>query len=208
MTTKTFVSKLLIALHCQAQPQGFTLPGFLIRVFLYSSVLTTLMVPFMNFDPQCFLCFPANKRKPYGEAHTRSINRAQQAYYLENGKFTLDFPQLDLGIAQDTGNYSYRILTPMESQKLASQDDLQQVITIAQAKEGGLDSYFGSVVAIPNPDSSSISIDVEEHKTIEVLCRIKPHQPLPTTMPEIFSNELVCPQGYERIIYWPKDGIF
>ena len=198
MITKTLASKLLLALYGQSQSQGFTFPGFLVRIFLYSSVLTTLLLPLANFDSSCFFCVrydTPSKRETEGKTYAGVINRAQQAYYLENGKFTFDFPELDLGMPQDTGNYGLRILVPMNQQEIGLQNDLQQVVTIAQAKEENLSSYLGYVVDIFDASSGA-----EKPQPVAILCEIKPDQPLPTTMPKIVGGKLNCPQGYELIV--------
>ena len=36
-----------------------------------------------------------------------SLNRAQQAYYLEKQLFSTDIPTLQIGISTDTANYTY-----------------------------------------------------------------------------------------------------
>ncbi|MCF2145647.1 type IV pilin-like G/H family protein [Desmonostoc muscorum LEGE 12446] len=65
-----------------------------------------------------------------------SINRAQQAYYLENKKFaTID--QLGIGVKPETDNYRYQIVTPGKQ--------TQTLISTAAAKKPELKSYTGVV---------------------------------------------------------------
>ncbi|MGB3693758.1 MAG: type IV pilin-like G/H family protein [Spirulinaceae cyanobacterium] len=180
----------------QQSIKGFTFPGFLVRVFLYSSVLTTLLLPFQKFDPNCFLCIQNNStdEDKQSEAKTKinSVNLAQQTYYARNNQFSIDLSGLALERYKDTVDYSYQIVTPMEPQELAPQYEFQQIVNIGQAKKANLSSYLGSVVAIPNASA-------ETDKTIAVLCKIKPNQALPTIMPKIVEDKLVCPEGYETI---------
>lgn len=197
MKLKTFTNILLLTLHSQSQSPGFTFPGFLVRIFLYSSVLTTLLLPLAHFDSGCFFCIhddTPNTRETEGKTYAGSINRAQQAYYLDNGEFSLDFQELGLGIALNTDNYGLRILAPMSSKEIGLQNDLQQVVTIAQAKEENLSSYLGYVVDIFDASSGAV-----KPQPTGILCEIKPDQPLPTTMPKIIGGKLVCPQGYSQI---------
>ncbi len=180
----------------QDSSKGFTIPGFLVRVFLYSSVLATLLLPFQNFDSDCFLCFRhggARKAKESeGRTNLDAINRAQKKSYLETGKLTLDLPDLKLGIAQDGSNYSYRILTPMQPQE----SELKQVVAIAQSKERNLNSYLGAIVIIPKAYTDDGKM--EDGHILAVSCEIETYQPLPTKLPNVVNNKLTCPPGYNE----------
>lgn len=86
----------------ERQPdQGFTIIELLI-VIIVIAILSALSLPsFLN---------QANKAKQTeAKTYIGSMNRAQQATYLEQGGFTTNTNQLALGIAPETTAYIYRI---------------------------------------------------------------------------------------------------
>ncbi|NEQ06708.1 MAG: prepilin-type N-terminal cleavage/methylation domain-containing protein [Moorea sp. SIO4E2] len=96
--------KLLKHLSQKKQDEGFTLIELLV-VIIIIGILSAIALPsFLN---------QANKAKQSeAKTYVGSMNRAQQAYYLENDGFvteTSGFGELGLGVATDTKNYKYGI---------------------------------------------------------------------------------------------------
>lgn len=73
------------------------------------------------------------ERQSEAETYVGSMNRAQQAFFLEQGKFSSELDELGLGIRSETDNYSYSVTVSTPS----------HVVSIAQSKKAALKSYLG-----------------------------------------------------------------
>jgi type IV pilus assembly protein PilA len=138
-------------LNKKKENEGFTLIELLV-VIIIIGILSAIALPsFLN---------QANKAKQSeAKTYVGSMNRAQQAYYLEQNTFALtgEIGSLGLGIATQTSNYSYTIAGT------ASAVTNQGGVILASAP---LKNYIGGVGVSKQAATS-------EATTIALLCEDK-----------------------------------
>lgn len=80
--------------------EGFTLIELLVVIIIIGILAAIALPSFLN---------QANKaRQSEASTYVGSLNRAQQAYYLENRAFTSSFDALEIGIPSTTKDYEYK----------------------------------------------------------------------------------------------------
>ncbi|MEG3850974.1 type IV pilin-like G/H family protein [Microcoleus sp. herbarium19] len=117
------------------------------------------------------------------------MNRAQQAYFAENGTFSNSIEALGLGIKTETTNYKYSIRVTKTA-----------AFNYGVSKKYDLKSYFGGVFLVPAKE-----LDRNAMTTVSILC--EPEKRLlvrfkPTDEPAepIYQNgEVICGKGTTEV---------
>ncbi len=192
------------------QKHGFTLSGWLVRIFLYSCVITALMLPNYNFQCNGWFLFCSRPQQKdakvnidtteqplqaYYQAKAKTtiekINRAQQAYYLKSGYFANSIAELDVKITTETEPYYYQTLSPMlpvqalNTASNSTQNFQQSVIAIAQTQHPELKHYLGAVFASQVEGTDKMT-------TLATVCAVN-YNALPTTLPTLTNDKIHCP---------------
>ncbi|MEZ2250809.1 type IV pilin-like G/H family protein [Microcoleus sp.] len=129
-----FKAKFLQHINKRRQDQGFTLIELLV-VIIIIGILSAIALP--SFLSQ------ANKAKQTeGKQYASSVNKAQQAFYAENSKFTDQMTSLGIGLKTSTTNYTYNL-------SLETTNGAHVVATPLAALKG----YAGTVGLIPSGDA-------------------------------------------------------
>ncbi len=148
-TTK---AKFLMHLSKRKQEEGFTLIELLV-VIIIIGILSAIALPsFLN---------QANKaRQSEAKTYVGSMNRAQQAYRLENTTFAEDFTTLALGIKTETTYFDYKIENTGKGSAVSS----------GVSQDKGVKSYVGGVQLVQkvNEDATTVAVLCENLKADNV----------------------------------------
>ena len=142
-------AKFLQHLISKKRDGGFTLIELLVVIIIIGILAAIALPSFLN---------QANKAKQSeAKTYVGSMNRAQQAYFLENNAFAETTATLGLGVASSTTNYNYTITTAAVGATNAS------VGNFATARAAALKGYAGGV-GLMTPTGAS------ESTTLAVVC--------------------------------------
>jgi type IV pilus assembly protein PilA len=133
-----FQYRFLQYLQSEKEQRGFTLIELLV-VIIIIGILSAIALPsFLN---------QANKaRESEGKQYIGSMNRAQQATYLEKSNFSTDFGTLGLGIASNTTNYVYSMGAPTGVGSSGTYGVTTEAVTGAIIAASGTPAYLEMAV--------------------------------------------------------------
>lgn len=138
--------------------------------------------------------FPQPQKAKQSEArqYIGSINRAEQAFFLENDRFTTSLQELGIGIKSETNNYRYRIF--LLQRPGASRPELKTAVwSIAIPKQPNLKSYVG-VVWIGNvPHFNELTSRAILCESSQPTLKLPP---APTFRTSKEGPEANCPKGF------------
>jgi hypothetical protein len=130
-------------------------------------------------DEFTFLRSPPKNR--FAIANLNSINRGQQAFFLEEHQFTDNLDRLRLEIKSETGSYQYSLRKPVHTDNL--------VFNIANPKHPMFKGYIGLV-----------QYDSEIESTVTRLCEANSNE-VDVSQLVLKHESFECPEGMNKIIF-------
>ena len=156
--------------------------GCLVLLILLTGVIVLVI-------PSFFMCNANKAKQSEAKQYVGSMNRAQQAKFVENGSLSNSVDALGLGIKTETTNYKYSIRA---TKKAAFQ--------YAVSKQAQLKIYIGGVFVVPakevDPNAAknemttlAIFCEAEDRPLIQLTPADKPAEP-------IYQNgKIACGKG-------------
>ncbi|CAN1210847.1 DUF306 domain-containing protein [Tumidithrix helvetica PCC 7403] len=175
------VPQLLIPLGMQ-----YTNGGIVGTLFLPNTLFLTRISKEGNLPRDIEIVSSTYQTHAVGQAEAKTyvgtMNKGEQAFFLEKSYFTGKLDALGIGIKPETEKYSYQIVVL---------DAKKAVQTIGLAKKDGLMSYTGLVYTKTAPSSGDVY-------TVALFCSSQ--KPTKVKPPRFkLSPEPTCPDGYEPL---------
>jgi hypothetical protein len=161
------VKKMSVNVAKTSKKSRLSVSSWLARIAIYSTVVAGIMASFYDFKLGTLSIFSGTESSEAKQC-IASINRGQQAYYAEYGKFSDDITQMDLGPEEQTDDYDYTLASSMGPVQTSynQRESAQFESTIAIAKPYDMNtgkSYTGAVFAYKEKGSDMIT-------TIAAIC--------------------------------------
>jgi type II secretory pathway pseudopilin PulG len=128
----------------------------------------------------------SNKSKRYeAKQYVGAMNRAQQAYFLENNHFSNSVKELGLGISTQTKDYQYSTWTKNKA-----------AFNYGITRNRKLKSYVGGAFLVPVNDVGAAK---GEMKTLAIMCESKAAGIKVIPNPIIINGEPACGAGTTKL---------
>jgi type II secretory pathway pseudopilin PulG len=164
---------------------GYTFGGFLARFAIYNCIVTAILLPVYasgSFDLTKILRGADKAKESEAKATVGAVNRAQQAYYLEQNRFANAMVELKIGLPNDTKNYQYKVWVPPQQgpMQVAEPNTLPiGAMITARSKDPNLRSVTGVVAVVPEPG------DKIKKRTVTGICITSKPSVEPPVLPRL-----------------------
>lgn len=145
--------------------------------------LMLLIAGFFYILAPTFLNHSHKHDQSEGKTYVGSMNRAQQAYYLDGQKFSGNISDLGLGIKTETESYAY-----------STQITDKAAFNYGISRKDKVRSYVGGVVVVPATDFYADAAS-DAITTIAILCEADTPGSIKPSAPIYQKGELACGQG-------------
>ncbi len=136
-----FKAKFLQYVSNRKKEEGFTLIELLVVIIIIGILAAIALPSFLN---------QANKAKQSeGKQYVSSINKGQQAFYVENTGFGSTVEALGIGIKTQTANYKYSVIG-----NASSADAVSNALPF---NTSALKAYAGNVFLVTSGDAKTTS---------------------------------------------------
>ena len=139
------------------------------------------------------LATPSNKaRQSEARTYVGSLNRQQQAYFLEKNKWAKTLEETASGINAETENYRYNIQNIDSIKTVNIKNHPGITVQTGIAKKEGLKSYLGAAYLSNLSGNNDLT-------TIAILCESTEPTTKQAGSPKFDGKALQCPDGYQPV---------
>jgi type II secretory pathway pseudopilin PulG len=132
------------------------------------------------------MCDSHKARESEALQYLRSMNRAQQALFAENGKLANSIDALGIGIKTETSSYKYSV-------RIANKAAFHYAVPNYKSDHRG---FVSAVFLIP-PTNVTSKAGQNEIETVAILCVAKSSGTLQPADPTNINGQLACGNGTE-----------
>ena len=152
--------------------------GCLVILMFSGSIIAGLLFPVF------FLESPHKSKESEAKQYVSSMNRAQQAIFIEKSAFATSVNALGLGIKTETKNYKYSVRATK-----------QTAFNYGVSKKPDLNSYVGRAFVRRVKSNNG----EDKMRTESILCSTDTPGTIPPLPPRLQNSKLVCATGTTQV---------